>query len=102
MHGLFAAGNQMAPRPRLTIAALLAIFAMTALASCQSSNARASHAADRVLLVCNASTRPCPRVPHYRTLQSAVDAARPGDWIILWPGVYHEDNPAHRAGVWIT
>jgi hypothetical protein len=26
----------------------------------------------------------------YRTIQSAVDAARPGDWILIGPGDYHE------------
>lgn len=26
----------------------------------------------------------------YRTIQSAVDAARPGDWILVGPGDYHE------------
>jgi hypothetical protein len=41
-------------------------------------------------------------VRHFRTLQSAVDEARPGDWILIWPGVYHENDAAHHAGVWIT
>jgi hypothetical protein len=27
----------------------------------------------------------------YRTIQSAVDAAKPGDWILVAPGDYHED-----------
>ena len=26
----------------------------------------------------------------YRTIQSAVNAARPGDWILVAPGDYHE------------
>src|SRR5580700_5998947 len=26
----------------------------------------------------------------YRTIQAAVDAARPGDWILIGPGDYHE------------
>lgn len=56
----------------------------------------------QVLLVCNGSTRPCPNVPHYVAVQAAVDAARPGDWILIWPGVYHENNPEYHAGVWIT
>ena len=50
-----------------------------------------------VLLVCNGSTAPCPALPHsaapyYRTVQGAVDAARPGDWILIYPGVYHEKS----------
>jgi hypothetical protein len=28
----------------------------------------------------------------YRTIQSAVDAARPGDWILVGPGDYHETD----------
>src|SRR5215472_16448842 len=47
----------------------------------------------RRLLVCNGSTRRCPRATHYRTVQAAVDAARPGNWILIWPGVYHEKDP---------
>src|ERR1700746_3411894 len=50
-----------------------------------------------VLLVCNASTVPCPALPsstrpYYRTVQGAVDAARPGDWILIYSGVYHEKS----------
>ncbi len=60
-----------------------------------------------VLLVCNGSTAPCPLTapgagPYYRTVQGAVDAARPGDWILIYPGVYHEKSAQWpTAGVWI-
>src|SRR5260370_18867212 len=60
-----------------------------------------------VLLVCNASTARCPVLPssarpYYRTVQGAVDAARPGDWILIYPGVYHEKSKQWpTAGVWI-
>jgi hypothetical protein len=30
----------------------------------------------------------------YRSIQSAVDAARPGDWILIAPGDYHEADDA--------
>ncbi len=33
----------------------------------------------------------------YKTIQSAVDAAKPGDWILVAPGDYHED--ADESGV---
>jgi hypothetical protein len=49
---------------------------------------------------------------HYRTIQSAVNAAKPGDWILVGPGDYHETadetgphgNPAQGAmgGVYIN
>jgi hypothetical protein len=38
----------------------------------------------------------------YKTIQSAVDAAQPGDWILVGPGAYHEfgsPGPNHPAGV---
>ena len=66
---------------------------------------QATHqSAPRALLVCNGSTVPCPsKVARYRTVQSAVDAARPGDWVLIWPGVYHEKSSQWpTAGVWIT
>ena len=45
----------------------------------------------------------CPgKVPHYTTVQAAVNAARPGDWVLIWPGVYHEKSKRWpTAGVWI-
>jgi hypothetical protein len=56
-----------------------------------------------VRLVCN-GTFPggCPQGPHSSTtIQAAVNAANPGDWILVWPGVYHEKSNA-TAGVLIT
>lgn len=37
----------------------------------------------------------------YASVQSAVDAAQPGDWILVGPGDYHEEGSA-LAGVEIT
>ena len=60
-----------------------------------------------MLLVCNGSTVRCPALqrsarPYYRTVQGAVDAARSGDWILIYPGVYHEKSKQWpTAGVWI-
>jgi hypothetical protein len=52
------------------------------------------------------------RAGRYQTIQSAVNAARPGDWILVGPGDYHENadetgprgNPAggQMGGVYIT
>lgn len=62
----------------------------------------------RVLLVGTFDGRAGP----YQTIQSAVNAARPGDWILVGPGDYHENadetgprgNPAdgQMGGVYIT
>jgi len=37
----------------------------------------------------------------YRDVQGAVDAAKPGDWILIAPGDYHE-SPDANAGVLVT
>jgi hypothetical protein len=60
--------------------------------------------APQVLLVCNGSTTPCPPgTSVFPTVQGAVDAASPGDWVLIWPGVYHEKSTQWpTAGVWIT
>src|SRR5207245_154819 len=36
---------------------------------------------------------------HYRSIRAAVDAAKPGDWILVAPGDYHEqaDRSASRG-----
>src|SRR5215472_17160504 len=72
-----------------------------------SSGARAASQGPGVLLVCNGSTVRCPALPrsagpYYRTVQEAVDAARSGDWVLIYPGVYHEGTKEWpTAGVWI-
>jgi hypothetical protein len=35
----------------------------------------------------------------YQTIQSAVDAAKPGDWILVAPGDYHETADASETGL---
>jgi len=37
----------------------------------------------------------------YRTIQSAVNAARPGDWVLIGPGDYHEHG-TDEAGVYVS
>ena len=51
--------------------------------------------------VCNGSTHPCPHGGHYKTIARALHRAKPGDWILVWPGVYHEKQ-TDSAGVFIT
>src|SRR5262245_10401762 len=55
----------------------------------------------RIRKVCNGSTFVCPHGGHYKTIAKAVSRARDGDWILVWPGVYHEKATAD-AGVLIT
>ena len=82
----------------LTAGGLPAISASQALGAAS----LAGHDA-RTLLVCNGSTVACPSGgTYYQTVQSAVDAAKPGDWVLIWPGVYHEKSTQWpTAGVWI-
>ena len=37
----------------------------------------------------------------FQTIQAAVNAARPGDWILIGPGDYHEQGSSN-AGVLVT
>src|SRR5215472_4947259 len=79
-------------------------LAVTGAATGAAAGAPAGVSAPRALLVCNGSTSPCPRhVAHFRTVQAAVDATRPGDWVLIWPGVYHEKSKAFpTSGVWVS
>jgi hypothetical protein len=88
-------------------AGLATQHAVAASAVGSSSGPRAAGPGPRVLLVCNGSTVRCPALPrsagpYYRTVQGAVDAARSGDWILIYPGVFHEKSRQWpTAGVWI-
>jgi len=89
--------------PALLVAAALAV----ALASgpALAADAPAGGGTSSVLLVCNGSgTTPCPggSATQYTTVQAAVDAAKPGDWILIWPGVYHENNTTWHSGVYVS
>jgi hypothetical protein len=90
----------------LAAASALAVAGLPALAAGQSAASVAAPAGHhvRALLVCNGSASPCPKgVSHFRTVQAAVDAAHPGDWVLIWPGVYHEKSNAWpAAGVWVA
>jgi hypothetical protein len=92
----------MGSRRILIIAASAAtLLASAAVTAPTSFAADTGHARGAVRTVCNGSTSPCPSGTRYSTIQSAVDAAHPGDWILVWPGVYHEKATA-TEGVLIT
>src|SRR5215472_3210205 len=87
----------------LTVGGAPAIAGSQALAARAPSLAGATQTGSSVLLVCNGSTKPCPPgTSVFSTVQSAVNAAKSGDWILIWPGVYHEKSTQWpTAGVWI-
>jgi len=61
----------------------------------------ATPATARVWRVCNGSSHPCPPGTAFKTISSAVLRAGPGDWVLVWPGVYHEKG-SDQAGLPIT
>jgi hypothetical protein len=63
------------------------------LVACSSSSSPSSSSSDKVLLVGTFDGR----AGQYRSIQSAVNAAKPGDWILVAPGDYHEDDDAKSA-----
>lgn len=78
---------------------LLALTAIAAVAMALPGVAAARHHRVRVLLV----GRWHGKRGQFRSIQAAVDAARPGDWILIGPGDYHErgdyrGRPGDRAG----
>ncbi|HVH65015.1 MAG TPA: hypothetical protein VM674_03195, partial [Candidatus Acidoferrum sp.] len=91
--------------PRFSALALAPLLA----ASLSWSSASSAIATGRVLLVCNGTNGfACPTgsaAPGFASIQAAVDAAQPGDWILVWPGDYREQGRGdanHPAGVLIT
>jgi Right handed beta helix region len=73
------------------------MLAMAALVGLASTAAKPPEAAERVLQVGAFHDA----TGSYGSIQAAVDAARPGDWILIAPGVYHEQGSV-GAGVLIT
>jgi hypothetical protein len=83
---------------RLVVSVLGAALAGGTLAACSSGRGSASRTnppgarGGRALLVGTFNGHAGP----YRSIQAAVDAARPGDWILVAPGDYHEDDDMAR------
>jgi hypothetical protein len=85
-------------RSGLRLAAASLAFIASLLASAVGASAATT---PQVFLVCNSSgPTGCPN-GHIKRIQAAVNAASPGDWILIWPGVYHEKGTS-EAGVYVT
>ncbi|HVY08948.1 MAG TPA: hypothetical protein VHB18_02230 [Mycobacteriales bacterium] len=88
-------------RPRRVVSALaaLALGGTVAVAASSTAAPAKSGAKHHVLLVCNGTVK-CPDTGahYYKSLQLAVDRARNGDYILVWPGLYKESvtvQPGH-------
>ena len=85
---------------RGTLAALAGAILTTALLAASPTTTRA--AAPHVLLVGTYHGI----AGGYTSIQAAVNAAKPGDWILVGPGDYHERQdysvPSWPSGVWIS
>lgn len=94
--------QRLIPRRARPLMALLGTLALAA-GGLAPAAAAYERGGPQVLLVCNGSTVACPSssAQQYGTIQAAVDAARNGDWVLVWPGVYHE-KATGAAGVLIT
>ncbi len=83
------AGNR---RLRRTAVITTTVLAGGVLASCASSSSPKSSTtapySSKVLLVGSYQGK----AGKYKTIQAAVDAAQPGDWILIGPGDYHETD----------
>src|ERR1700674_5288439 len=86
------------------LAGLLTVAALVA-GACSGKSSNPTSTPVRVLLVGTYFGKVGP----YRSIQSAVDAAKPGEWILIAPGDYHEqyDHTAPVgakavAGVYVT
>ena len=103
-------GSVMSAGMRRPSLVLLTVIGAAALAACSSSSSSAPKPATsvptaRVLLVGTYKGH----AGGFTTIQAAVDAAKPGDWVLVAPGDYHERydhttavGTAARSGVWIA
>jgi hypothetical protein len=73
-----------------TLAALALLLTCANGVFAQSTAATSSYSAPRALQVGTCKGK----VGSYHTIQDAVNAARPGDWILVAPGPYHEQGGA--------
>jgi len=85
--------------PDMTRTSALILLPVAALLVGRATPSFARH--PKIRKVCNASSYPCGRGGHFRTIAKAVARSKSGDWIIIWPGVYHE-KMTPEAGVMIT
>jgi hypothetical protein len=81
----------MAQRARSTRTVVGVLAALAALVLAGSALANCSTSSSTVLLVGTFQGK----AGQYSSIQAAVNAAQPGDWILVAPGDYHEADDAH-------
>src|SRR5580704_7584559 len=81
----------MALRARSTRTVVGVLAALAALVLAGSALADCSTTSSTVLLVGTYQGK----AGQYSSIQAAVDAAQPGDWILVAPGDYHEADDTH-------
>ena len=100
-------GRRRLHSPATLLAVCVAAAGLLAACGSSSSSPTTTAASGKVLLVGTYKGH----VGQYTTIQSAVDAAKPGDWVLVAPGDYHETadsslptDPAHgdNGGVMIS
>ena len=98
-----------AGRRRRAVVGGVTVMTVALLTACTSSSASPSSSSSGTVLLVGTFDGHAGK---YKTIQSAVDAAKKGDWILVAPGDYHENadesgaatDPAHgdMGGVMIT
>ena len=70
--------------------AVVLLIALLGIVSSAGVGAGAASSGPRVLYVGRLGGITTPKSSTFKTIQAAVDAAKPSDWILIAPGDYHE------------
>ena len=74
----------------LALVLLVSLFGIVAAGGVAAGGASAATNGPRVLYVGSFGGIATPKSSTFKTIQAAVDAAKPSDWILIAPGDYHE------------
>jgi hypothetical protein len=83
-------------KSRHAVIAVLVAGAFGAMAS-------AAYGSVQIVTQGEAPAKPPPHVHYFKTIQTAVEASKHGDWVLIEPGVYTEEVKVTKehAGIWI-